>query len=107
MLRPIGDKILVTPILKDTQSPGGLELVYDDAVKLNEGLVIAAGPGLVDDTGKLVALQVKVGDQIAFGKFAGQKVVLKNKKYLILHEHEVLGIEQPETSTEEIMELMK
>lgn len=104
MLRPIGDRILVVPILKETKTESGIELAHNDVMKLNEGRVVACGPGLCDDTGKLVALQVKVGDQIAFSKFAGHKIELNKKQYLILCEHEVLGIEQVSAPTSSIIE---
>ena len=109
MLRPIGDRILVTPILKETKTESGLELAHDDAMKLNEGIVVACGPGLCDDTGKLVALQVKVGDQIAYGKFAGQRVVLNDRKYLVLCEHEVLGVQESDARliAREVIECLK
>jgi len=90
-VRPIHDRIIVQR-LEDAAPPPGSIVVPDSArEKPQRGTVIAAGTGKSNDHGKRVPLDVKAGDIILFGKFAGQEVTLDGVEYLIMREDEVLA----------------
>jgi chaperonin GroES len=91
-VRPLQDRLLVRRVEEETKTKGGLFI--PDAAKERplEGHVIAVGAGKRLDDGKLVALDVKAGDRILFGKYAGTEIRLDGVDHLILSEDEVLGV---------------
>ena len=92
MLKPLGDRVLVGQIKAETKTDSGLLIVNNNPVKIQEGVVISVGPGLIDDTGEIVPISVKFGDVVAFGKYAGQAIQLEGVEFKIMHEHEILGV---------------
>jgi chaperonin GroES len=92
-IRPLYDRILVKRIENDAEKTAGGLFIPDSAKeKPQEGEVVAVGKGKRLDDGKVVALDVKAGDRILFGKYSGSEVKLDGNEYIIMREDEVLGI---------------
>jgi chaperonin GroES len=91
-IRPLHDRILVERLEEQEQARGGIIIPDTAKEKPQEGKVIAVGAGKVTDDGKRLALDVKVGDKILFGKYSGSEVKVDDKDYLILREEDVLAI---------------
>ena len=93
MIRPLHDRILVKRLDEaDEEIRGGIVIPDTAKEKPQEGEVIAAGDGKVLDSGQKVAMSVKKGDRILFGKYSGTEVKLEDEEYLIMREDEVLGV---------------
>ncbi|GAA4522334.1 co-chaperone GroES [Chelativorans composti] len=90
--RPLHDRILVRRIEAEQKTAGGIIIPDTAKEKPSEGEVIAVGPGARDDSGKLIPLDVKVGDRILFGKWSGTEVKIDGVDYLIMKESDVLGV---------------
>jgi chaperonin GroES len=90
--RPLHDRILVKRIEEQEVKKGGIIIPDTAKEKPQEGKVIAVGGGKVTEEGKKIPLDVKTGDRILFGKYAGSEVKLEDEEYLILREEDVLGI---------------
>jgi chaperonin GroES len=92
-IRPLYDRILVKRIENDVEkTAGGLYIPDSAKEKPQEGEVVAVGKGKRLEDGKVVALDVKAGDRILFGKYSGSEVKLDGTEYIIMREDEVLGI---------------
>ena len=91
-LRPLQDRILVQRVEEETTTKGGIIIPDTAKEKPAEGKVVAAGNGKVGDDGKRIALEVKKGDRILFGKYSGTEVKVSGEEYLIMREDDVLGI---------------
>jgi len=91
-LTPLGDRVIVEPLEGEEVTAGGIILPETAKEKPQQGKVLAAGPGARDDDGKRVAMDVKVGDTVLYAKYSGTEVKIKDKKYLILRENDVLAI---------------
>ena len=91
-VRPLHDRIIVSRIEEGEQKVGGIIIPDTAKEKPQQGKVIAAGAGKVKDDGKRVALDVKAGDVILFGKYSGQEIKLDGEEFLIMREDEVLGV---------------
>jgi chaperonin GroES len=89
-LKPLQDRILIQRIEEEKTTKGGI--IIPDKEKPAEGKVVAVGNGKLDENGKRVALDVKKGDRILFGKYSGTEVKIEGEEYLILREDDVLGI---------------
>jgi chaperonin GroES len=90
--RPLYDRIVVKRVEEKQQMHGGLHIPDSAQEKPQEGEVTAVGKGKRLDDGKLMALDVKVGDRILLGKYSGSEIKLDGQEYLIVREDEVLGI---------------
>ena len=90
--RPLHDRILVQRIEEGEQKIGGIIIPDSAKEKPQQGKVIAAGNGKVNEDGKRNALDVKAGDLILFGKYSGQEIKLEGEEYLIMREDEVLAV---------------
>jgi len=90
--RPLHDRILVRRIEAEEKTAGGIIIPDTAKEKPQEGEVIATGPGARDDSGKLVPLDVKVGDRILFGKWSGTEIKLNGEDLLIMKESDVMGV---------------
>jgi len=90
--RPLHDRILVKRLEEGEQKVGGIIIPDTAKEKPQQGKVVAAGAGKVKDDGSRIALDVKVGDTILFGKYSGQEIKLDGEEFLILREDEVLAI---------------
>ena len=91
-LRPLHDRILVERIEEGEQKVGGIIIPDSAKEKPQQGKVVAVGAGKPDKDGKKVALDVKAGDTILFGKYSGQEIKLEGEELLIMREDEVLAI---------------
>jgi chaperonin GroES len=91
-VRPLHDRIIVQRLEEGEQRVGGIIIPDSAKEKPQQGKVIAAGAGKVKDDGKRIALDVKAGDLILFGKYSGQEIKLEGEEYLIMREDEVLAI---------------
>ena len=91
-LRPLHDRILVQRIEEQEQQVGGIIIPDSAKEKPQQGKVVAVGNGKADKDGKRVALDVKQGDTILFGKYSGQEVRVDGEDYLIMREDEVLAV---------------
>jgi chaperonin GroES len=91
-LRPLGDRLLVLRLEEGEVKKGGIIIPDTAKEKPQRGKVIAVGNGRVNDEGKKIAMEVKAGDQILFGKYSGSEIKMEGEEYLILREEDVLGI---------------
>ena len=91
-MKPLHDRIIVRRIEEGEQKVGGIIIPDSAKEKPQQGKVIAAGNGKTKDDGKRVALDVKAGDTILFGKYSGQEIKLDGEDYLIMREDEVLAV---------------
>ena len=90
-IRPLQDRVIVKRLEESEQMRGGLYIPDTAKEKPQEGEVIAAGPGKVEN-GNKIELTVKVGDKVLFGKYSGTEVKLDGEEYLIMREDDILGI---------------
>jgi chaperonin GroES len=90
-LKPLDDRVVVEPLDAEEKTAGGILLPDTAKQKPQQGKVVAVGPGKLNDSGTRVALAVKVGDTVLFGKYSGSDVEVNNKEYKILRESEILG----------------
>jgi chaperonin GroES len=91
-LRPLQDRILVQRVEEEKATKGGIIIPDTAKEKPAEGKVIAVGNGKMGDDGKRIALEIKKGDRILFGKYSGTEVKIEGEEYLIMREDDVLGI---------------
>ncbi len=91
-LKPLGDRVVVKPAAAEEKTAGGIILPDTVKEKPVEGTIVAAGPGKVADDGKLVKLEVMVGDKVLYGKYSGTEVTINGEEYLIMRESDIFGI---------------
>jgi len=91
-MRPLHDRLLVKRIEGEAKSKGGIIIPDTAKEKPQEAKVIAVGSGRVTDDGKVVALEVKKGDRVLFGKYSGSEVQIEGEEHLIIREEDVLAI---------------
>ncbi len=97
-IRPLNDRIIVRRIEEQEQMRGGLYIPDTAKEKPQEGEVIAVGNGKLLETGQRIAIDLKPGDKVLFGKYAGTEVKLDGEEYLILREDDVLGVVEGTTA---------
>jgi chaperonin GroES len=90
--RPLGDRVVVRRVKEDTKTAGGIIIPDTAQEKPQEGEIIAAGPGALDDNGKRVPPEVKPGDRVLFGKWSGTEVKIDGEELLIMKESDIMGI---------------
>ena len=90
--RPLHDRVLVRRVTAEEKTAGGIIIPDTAKEKPQEGEIVAAGSGSRDENGKLVPLDVKVGDRVLFGKWSGTEVKLNGEELLIMKESDVMGI---------------
>ncbi len=91
-IRPLQDRIVVRRVQEEEKTKGGIIIPDSAKEKPIEGEVIAVGSGKVLENGKIQALDIKKGDRILFGKYAGNEIKIDGVEHLILREEEVLGV---------------
>ena len=91
-LKPLGDRVLVKALEQKEVKKSGIIIPDTAKEKPQEGEVIAVGKGKLSDDGKVIAMDVKVGDKILFGKYSGTEVKMDDQEYLIMHQDDILGI---------------
>ena len=90
--RPLHDRVLVRRVTAEEKTSGGIIIPDTAKEKPQEGEVIAAGPGTLNDKGELRPLDVKAGDRVLFGKWSGTEVKLDNEELLIMKETDIMGV---------------
>ena len=91
-IQPLGDRILIEPLEAEEKTSGGIVIPDTAKEKQQKGKVIAVGKGRVSEDGKLTPLEVKVNDQVLFGRYAGSEIKVGSSDYLIIKEDDILGI---------------
>jgi chaperonin GroES len=91
-LRPLQDRIIVKRVEEETVTAGGIFIPETAKEKPMQGVIIAAGKGKVAEDGKVRPLDVKAGDKVLFGKYAGTEIKLDGQDYLIMREDDILGV---------------
>lgn len=91
-IRPLGDRVLVKPLDKEKQERGGLIIPDTAKEKPQEGEIVAAGKGKTTEDGKVLPMDVKVGDKVLYGKYSGTEIKIDGDDYLIMHQEDILGI---------------
>ena len=91
-IRPLQDRVIVKRVQEEEKTKGGIIIPDTAKEKPQEGKVVAAGKGKVDDSGKLRPLDVKAGDRILFGKYSGSEIKIDGEEHLILREDDILGV---------------
>jgi chaperonin GroES len=91
-VKPLADRVLVRPLEAEEKKKGGIIIPDTAKEKPQQGEVVAVGPGRLDDAGKRVAMEVKKGDKVLFGKYSGTEVTVDDEDYLIMRESDILAI---------------
>jgi chaperonin GroES len=91
-VKPLNDRVLVLRIGEEEKTSGGIIIPDTAKEKPQEGKVVAVGPGKVNDEGKKVALDVKAGDKVLFGKYSGTEIKIDGVEHLIMREDDILAI---------------
>jgi chaperonin GroES len=91
-IRPLQDRVIVKRLEEEEKTKGGIIIPDTAKEKPQEGKVIAVGKGKVTEDGKIIPLDVKVGDKILFGKYSGTEVKVGGEEHLIMREEDILGV---------------
>ena len=91
-IRPLHDRVIVKRLDNERKTASGIVIPDSAAEKPDQGEIIAVGPGKRDDNGKQIALDVKVGDRVLFGKYAGQSVKVEGEDLLVMREEDLMGV---------------
>ena len=91
-IRPLHDRVVVKRMEEERTSAGGIVIPDSAAEKPQRGEIVAVGNGKITDSGEMRALDVKVGDQVLFGKYSGTEIKLDGKEYLMMREDDILGV---------------
>ena len=91
-IRPLHDRIIVERFEEETTTAAGIIIPDSAKEKPMQGSVVAAGKGKVTEDGKVLPLDVKVGDKVLFGKYSGTEIKIEGKEYLMMREDDVLGV---------------
>jgi len=91
-IKPLGDRVLVEPLERDEVTKSGIVLPDTAKEKPQEGTIVSVGSGRIDDKGQKHALEVKNGNKVLYGKYAGTEIKIEGKEYLILSEKDILAI---------------
>ena len=96
--RPLHDRVVVRRIEEDTKTAGGIIIPETAQEKPMQGEIVAVGAGARDDAGKLIAPDVKAGDQVLFGKWSGTEVKIDGQELLIMKESDIMGVLEAKTA---------
>ena len=91
-LRPLGDRVVVRPMAREEMTKSGIVLPDTVKEKPQEGEIIAAGPGRLDDDGEREPLDVKVGDKVLYAKYAGTEFKVDDEELLIVSQKDILAV---------------
>ncbi len=91
-LKPLADRVVAKPLEEEDKTPGGIILPETAKEKPQKAEIVAAGPGKLDEKGTRVKLEVKKGDVVLYGKYAGTEIKIDGQEYLILRESDILAI---------------
>lgn len=91
-IRPLHDRVIVKRLDNERKTASGIVIPDNAAEKPDQGEVIAVGPGKKDENGKVIPIDVKVGDRVLFGKYAGQTVKVEGEELLVMREEDLMGV---------------
>ncbi|MFA7008251.1 MAG: co-chaperone GroES [Elusimicrobiales bacterium] len=91
-IQPLGDRVIVKPLEAKEVRKGGIIIPDTVKEKPQEGEIVAAGKGKTTEDGKLIAMELKTGDKVLYGKYSGTEIKINDEDYLIMREEDVLGI---------------
>lgn len=91
-LKPLADRVIVRPLEAEEKTAGGLYIPDTAKEKPMQGEVVAVGPGKISDEGKTLAMEVKTGDKVLYGKYSGTEVTVDGTDYLIMRETDIFAI---------------
>jgi chaperonin GroES len=91
-IRPLHDRVIVKRLDNERKTASGIVIPDNAAEKPDQGEVVAVGPGKKDDNGKLIAMDLKVGDRVLFGKYSGQTVKVEGEELLVMREEDIMGV---------------
>ena len=91
-VKPLSDRIIIRPLEAEQKTAGGIIIPDNAKEKPQKGEVIAVGPGKVSDGGEKIAMALKKGDKVLYGKYSGTEVTIEGSDYLILRESDVLAV---------------
>lgn len=91
-IRPLHDRVVVKRMEEERKTASGIVIPDTAAEKPDQGEVVAVGTGKKDDQGKHIALDVKVGDRVLFGKYSGQTVKVEGEELLVMREEDIMGV---------------
>ncbi len=91
-LRPLGDRVVIKPTAREDMTKSGIVLPDTAKEKPQEGVILAAGPGKIDDSGKREPMDVKVGDKVLYAKYAGTEFKVEGDDLLIVSQKDILAI---------------
>jgi chaperonin GroES len=91
-IRPLHDRVIVKRLDNERKTSSGIVIPDNAAEKPDQGEVVAVGPGKKDDNGKLIAMDLKVGDRVLFGKYSGQTVKVEGDELLVMREEDIMGV---------------
>lgn len=91
-IRPLHDRVIVKRLDNERKTASGIVIPDNAAEKPDQGEILAVGPGKRDDSGKLIAMDVKVGQRVLFGKYAGQTVKIDGEEVLVMREEDIMGV---------------
>jgi chaperonin GroES len=89
-LVPLGDRIVIKPVVQEEVLASGIVIPDTAKEKPQQGEVVAAGPGRLDENGKRIPMEVRVGDRVLYAKYTGQEVKIEQEEYIVLSEKDVL-----------------
>ncbi len=91
-IKPLADRVVVKPLEQEEAKVGSIYIPDTAKEKPQQGEVVAVGPGKVTDSGEKVAIEVKVGDKVLYGKYSGSEVTIDAEDYLIMRESDILAV---------------
>jgi chaperonin GroES len=91
-IRPLHDRVIVKRLDTERKTSSGIVIPDNAAEKPDQGEVMAIGPGKKDDNGKLIPVDLKVGDRVLFGKYSGQTVKVEGDELLVMREEDIMGV---------------
>ncbi|MBC7786546.1 MAG: co-chaperone GroES [Methylophilaceae bacterium] len=91
-IRPLHDRVIVKRLEEERTTASGIVIPDSATEKPDQGMVLAIGSGKKDDNGKAIALDVKVGDKVLFGKYSGQTVKVDGEELLVMREEDIMGV---------------
>src|SRR5258706_13061755 len=91
-IRPLHDRVIVKRLDQERKTASGIVIPDNVAEKPDQGEVVAVGPGKKDDNGKLIPVDLKVGDRVLFGKYSGQSVKVEGDELLVMREEDIMGV---------------
>jgi chaperonin GroES len=91
-IRPLHDRVIVKRLDQERKTASGIVIPDNAAEKPDQGEIMAVGPGKRDENGKIIALDVKVGDKVLFGKYSGQTVKVEGEELLVMREEDIMGV---------------